>query len=68
MMVKEKWRVTRMTKAAHDEVHAATLNAGEAPCASHRAATANHAVTAGKSGMSREASRGSAAATLPPRR
>jgi hypothetical protein len=57
-----------VTKTAHHEVHAAALN----PCKSrttihrHRAATANHGTVVGKPGMSREASRGSAA-TLPPR-
>jgi hypothetical protein len=67
MVVKENWRVAWVTKTTYHEVHAASLNTWEASCADHRAATANHGVAASKSGMSREASRGSAA-TLPPRR
>jgi len=75
MMVKEEWRVTRMIKTVSPaetvpEVRAAPWTTGKTRGVihRHRAATADHGVAARKSSMPREASRGSAAATLPPRR
>jgi hypothetical protein len=51
-------------------VHAASLNARKSWTGTHRhrPAATNHRTVCGESGMSREASRGSAAATLSPRR